>query len=871
MSAPSVSVPAKLRSSDGCWTCRLRRKKCDETRPGPCLACAALEIECHYDEKKPDWMDGGARQRAAAEELKATIKRLASARRDRKFLEGMRAEKEARESASLARAADAVRWAGDSGSDAPDATAADSYRLANVPSAAVASSSAGEMAMDDIDMGSHQQYHARASSVSGASSSGCPQDTPTESTTDVEPGGNFQMDTVMSTIDDISAPVPGMEQHQQQGHFPFNAMQPRPEYEPGHPAVSNSPECMSGNTAAAQIFPCSSMENITADVEQERGLNSVLIYLDYVFPYLFPFYRPPLFEGGRGWLLVLLMRNRALYHTALSMASYFFSVVLEAASDGKQSHERCRMTNWAELQRQQQLALRELQREIDTLNRKEQEACSEPRPVPTYRESARIVESILQLLIFDVAISSNGDGDAGNRWTMHLDAALGVYLGLMARHVQSSGHQPDDFRLPWYNILRELALPGQVLSDNEALGHGPWSSDQAAFRFFSAVLVVVDVVAATALGRSPQMAPLHHHLLRNERPHELLAGVLPQAPSSSTHQGQHHHHSPSHLPSPESPPSMASLAAPLRLPASNDPRIDLNHFAGVDNWVVTLVGAVATLDAWKKECRAKGCLDVVELVRRASHIEGLLRDGIARTEAELGTANICNNDANSLHGHDLDQHHVARAAAAVSVIPGDGTGAPYFTGTTAMSAGFAVTDSPPQSAPTIADALDPVSRLVTRVRTASAAAHTRVWARAALAYLGVVVHGWQPRLGAIRREVVAVRRMMEQAGKASPACLRTMVWPLAVVGCLAGCAGDDVDETGDGSRGKGESLTEGQARQLFRDLVESVGSLHVFSTLREALAVMEAVWRRRDDGTLDERVWDISECLGVLGYKSLLM
>lgn len=43
-----ATKPAKreiTRSRTGCWTCRARRKKCDETRP-VCRTCAGLDIAC---------------------------------------------------------------------------------------------------------------------------------------------------------------------------------------------------------------------------------------------------------------------------------------------------------------------------------------------------------------------------------------------------------------------------------------------------------------------------------------------------------------------------------------------------------------------------------------------------------------------------------------------------------------------------------------------------------------------------------------------------------------------------------------------------------------------------------------------------------
>lgn len=50
-----------MRSFSGCWTCRLRRKKCDEQHP-VCNGCVALNITCYYDLEKPEWMDGGPKQ-----------------------------------------------------------------------------------------------------------------------------------------------------------------------------------------------------------------------------------------------------------------------------------------------------------------------------------------------------------------------------------------------------------------------------------------------------------------------------------------------------------------------------------------------------------------------------------------------------------------------------------------------------------------------------------------------------------------------------------------------------------------------------------------------------------------------------------------
>lgn len=56
----------------GCYTCRLRRKKCDEGSP-MCTACNHLGLGCEY--KRPHWWSNNEARRKQKEEIKAIIKR----------------------------------------------------------------------------------------------------------------------------------------------------------------------------------------------------------------------------------------------------------------------------------------------------------------------------------------------------------------------------------------------------------------------------------------------------------------------------------------------------------------------------------------------------------------------------------------------------------------------------------------------------------------------------------------------------------------------------------------------------------------------------------------------------------------------------
>lgn len=60
------------RSRTGCFTCRLRRKKCDEGKPG-CRACKHLGLKCEY--KRPMWWSNNEQRRQQKDIIKNIIKR----------------------------------------------------------------------------------------------------------------------------------------------------------------------------------------------------------------------------------------------------------------------------------------------------------------------------------------------------------------------------------------------------------------------------------------------------------------------------------------------------------------------------------------------------------------------------------------------------------------------------------------------------------------------------------------------------------------------------------------------------------------------------------------------------------------------------
>ncbi|KAF1357579.1 hypothetical protein EJ07DRAFT_128325, partial [Lizonia empirigonia] len=70
------------RNINGCWTCKVRRKRCDQSL-SVCATCTDLGIQCCYGKDKPTWMDGGEVQNSMAKQLTREIKRNAKLRRVR--------------------------------------------------------------------------------------------------------------------------------------------------------------------------------------------------------------------------------------------------------------------------------------------------------------------------------------------------------------------------------------------------------------------------------------------------------------------------------------------------------------------------------------------------------------------------------------------------------------------------------------------------------------------------------------------------------------------------------------------------------------------------------------------------------------------
>lgn len=127
-----------------------------------------------------------------------------------------------------------------------------------------------------------------------------------------------------------------------------------------------------------------------------------MFYLENFLPFLFPFYRPTPREGGRSWILDMMMSSPVVRQTALCQSSYFFSLAL-GTSDCDVAFDR--------VLAQTREAFESLGQSLRTISEK---GISENLP-----EAVRCLGSIMQVQRFDIAVSDFENCEVRNIITAH--------------------------------------------------------------------------------------------------------------------------------------------------------------------------------------------------------------------------------------------------------------------------------------------------------------------------------------------------------------------------------------------------------------------------------------------------------------------
>jgi hypothetical protein len=359
---------------DGCWTCKLRRKKCNGARPA-CGDCDSLEIVCVYG-PKPTWMKGDEEQRKKTILLKDEIKRNAAYRREKAGRPHISAQY----------------------------TTTSPFNIIS-----------GMTGNDTV--------------VSSK-----PLDSPVPDECDLGPARS----------------LPVLHENSQQLHTPIGL----------------------GYTPAIET-------------------DFISRYLDFVFPSLFPFYRPSFLDTSRGWLHDLLGKSKVAYHSAVSLTSYFITIAL-ADIDSDPDRIDCKQLRWNNVEQETDKCFDSLRTNVTTLNTNLQ---------PTRSEKVETLGSVVQIIVAEMALGNSSP------WETHLPPAFALFEDIMVSSTRSAEVQEQS---TFTSILLEI---GPTLWTSPEQGKHIWSPQQAGFRFLAGLLIFIDVVASTALQKAPRLLAYHGDVL----------------------------------------------------------------------------------------------------------------------------------------------------------------------------------------------------------------------------------------------------------------------------------------------------------------------------------------------------------------------
>ncbi|KAB8304778.1 hypothetical protein EYC80_004126 [Monilinia laxa] len=200
-------------------------------------------------------------------------------------------------------------------------------------------------------------------------------------------------------------------------------------------------------------------------------------FLDNVFPLQYPMYQPDVAEGGRGWLLSLLLKTKPLYHASIGLSAYHRGVVLREKSRGG-----CTKPSIAEQEGHLAICLSEFQdaRRSAQISIDKSSMCPE--------NGLGIMACSVQLVFFELF------GVHKSSWEIHLRAATDVFAQKYRKHATEIG-------LLASNETAFNTLPVACeLRDSER---------SIIFLFLFGVVIWLDIVSCVNTGKSPHLLDLH--------------------------------------------------------------------------------------------------------------------------------------------------------------------------------------------------------------------------------------------------------------------------------------------------------------------------------------------------------------------------
>ncbi|KAK9366157.1 fungal-specific transcription factor domain-containing protein [Lipomyces kononenkoae] len=232
-------------------------------------------------------------------------------------------------------------------------------------------------------------------------------------------------------------------------------------------ADSLSPERHDHHPMTGAIFSVSADESIL-----------LMHFLDNVFPLQYPMYKPGTLDGGRGWLLTLLLRTKPLYHATLAVSAYYRRMTILA-----ENHQSSPVAGLIEQEKHLGICLTEFQRILKSVDQSVRKGYCPSNGLG-------ITALVVQLIFFELFTGR------GNAWQIHLCAGVNMY------HV---AHETKLASLTLAEKSRVILCDELPLSEDVPLV----AEEVAAFRFLNGTIIWIDIISSITVGRAPQLLPYH--------------------------------------------------------------------------------------------------------------------------------------------------------------------------------------------------------------------------------------------------------------------------------------------------------------------------------------------------------------------------
>ncbi|RFU78095.1 c6 zink-finger pro1a [Trichoderma arundinaceum] len=268
----------------------------------------------------------------------------------------------------------------------------------------------------------------------------------------------------------------------------------------------------SGTTQTSVDSAATAYESIPEETENFL----ITLYLDTVFPLLFPLYEPTILSGGRSWLPALLKANKAVFHSALSISAYYFTLLL--AKDASHTlRTPCEQHVWDTLAKHMDESIYAIKQDMDHHHAESNGS--------NIFSKLQVLTGVVQYLIFASIMPQAAD------WKIHLSAALTLLEDIF----QSYGVKDGVYSFE--SVLQAMDKPSIFNGLN--LGFFVWNNDQAAFRFFTSFLLYADTMASIQLGRPSQLPKQYYNMTASLEESIVSNGLSQHMLETETHIGCH--------------------------------------------------------------------------------------------------------------------------------------------------------------------------------------------------------------------------------------------------------------------------------------------------------------------------------------------